>query len=47
MCLWFFWLSRSLQRSAKEATHFIETAPISEADRDKICHVNTERLLRL
>jgi 2,3-dihydroxybenzoate decarboxylase len=33
--------------STKEATHFIETAPISEADRDKICHVNTERLLRL
>jgi 2,3-dihydroxybenzoate decarboxylase len=33
--------------STKEATHFIETAPISEVEKDKICHVNTERLLKL
>jgi 2,3-dihydroxybenzoate decarboxylase len=33
--------------STKEGTHLIETAPISEAEKDKICHLNTERLLRL
>jgi 2,3-dihydroxybenzoate decarboxylase len=33
--------------SNHEAVHFIETAPISEPDRAKICHLNAERLLRL
>lgn len=28
-------------------TQFIETAPISEIDREKICHLNAERLLKL
>ena len=30
-----------------EAVEFIEKAPISESDREKICHGNAERLLRL
>jgi 2,3-dihydroxybenzoate decarboxylase len=30
-----------------EAVHFIENAPISELDREKICHGNVERLLKL
>ena len=29
------------------ATRFLETAPISPADRAKIAHLNAERLLRL
>lgn len=33
--------------SNHEAVHFFETAPISEPDRAKICHLNAERLLRL
>jgi len=28
-------------------TQFVETAPISEIDREKICHLNAERLLKL
>jgi len=28
-------------------TQFIETAPLSEIDREKICHLNAERLLKL
>jgi 2,3-dihydroxybenzoate decarboxylase len=28
-------------------TRFVESAPISEIDREKICHINAERLLRL
>ncbi len=30
-----------------QAVAFIESAPISEADREKICHTNAERLLKL
>ena len=30
-----------------EAVEFIEKAPISDSDREKICHGNAERLLRL
>nr|WSX25381.1 amidohydrolase family protein [Streptomyces tubercidicus] len=33
--------------SNHKAVHFIETAPISEPDRAKICHLNAERLLGL
>lgn len=33
--------------SSKEAVEFIESAPISKQDRNKICHVNAERLLDL
>jgi 2,3-dihydroxybenzoate decarboxylase len=33
--------------SNRDAVRFIETAPISETDRAKICHLNAERLLRL
>lgn len=33
--------------SNKEGADFIETAPISETDRAKICHLNIERLLKL
>jgi 2,3-dihydroxybenzoate decarboxylase len=33
--------------STKEATEFVETAPISEPDREMICHGNAERLLKL
>lgn len=28
-------------------TRFVETAPVSEIDREKICHLNAERLLKL
>jgi 2,3-dihydroxybenzoate decarboxylase len=28
-------------------TQFVETAPVSEIDREKICHLNAERLLKL
>ena len=31
----------------EQAVHFIENAPISELDREKICHLNAERLLKL
>ena len=31
----------------EEAVHFIENAPVSELDREKICHGNAERLLKL
>jgi 5-carboxyvanillate decarboxylase len=31
----------------KEAVQFIETAPISDSDREKICHLNAERLFNL
>jgi 2,3-dihydroxybenzoate decarboxylase len=30
-----------------DLTQFVETAPISEIDREKICHLNAERLLKL
>jgi predicted TIM-barrel fold metal-dependent hydrolase len=33
--------------SAMEAAQFIETAPISDSDKEKICHLNAEKLLRL
>lgn len=33
--------------SALEAAQFIESVPISESDREKICHLNAEKLLRL
>ncbi|MFC7891999.1 amidohydrolase family protein [Streptomyces sp. NPDC057381] len=33
--------------SNQEAVRFIETAPIGEADRAKICHLNAQRLLGL
>ncbi|GAA2490585.1 amidohydrolase family protein [Streptomyces gobitricini] len=33
--------------SNHDAVRFVETAPISETDRAKICHLNAERLLRL
>ncbi len=33
--------------STEEGVHFIEAAPISDADKEKICHLNAERLLRL
>lgn len=33
--------------STSEAAHFIETAPISEADKERICYRNAERLLGL
>ncbi|WP_309051249.1 amidohydrolase family protein [Streptomyces sp.] len=33
--------------SNQEAVRFIETAPISETDRAKICHLNAQRLLGL
>jgi 2,3-dihydroxybenzoate decarboxylase len=33
--------------SLKEGVHFIEHAPISDADKEKICHSNAEKLLRL
>ena len=31
----------------EQAVHFIDNAPISELDREKICHLNAERLLKL
>jgi 2,3-dihydroxybenzoate decarboxylase len=33
--------------SALEAAQFIESAPISDNDKEKICHLNAEKLLRL
>lgn len=33
--------------SNKEAVKFIESTPISENDKEKICHLNAEKLLRL
>jgi 2,3-dihydroxybenzoate decarboxylase len=33
--------------STKEGTEFIEAAPISEPDREMICHGNAERILKL
>ena len=33
--------------SAMEAAQFIESAPISDSDKQKICHLNAEKLLRL
>jgi 2,3-dihydroxybenzoate decarboxylase len=33
--------------SPKDATEFIQTAPISEPDREMICHGNAERLLKV
>lgn len=33
--------------SNKDAVQFMETAPICESDKEKICHLNAERLLRL
>lgn len=33
--------------STEDSVRFISTAPISEIDRAKICHLNAERLLRL
>ena len=33
--------------SLESRTLFVETAPISEIDREKICHLNAERLLKL
>jgi predicted TIM-barrel fold metal-dependent hydrolase len=33
--------------SAVEASQFIETAPISDGDKEKICHLNAEKLFRL
>lgn len=33
--------------SSEEAVQFIENAPISQIDREKICHLNAERILRL
>jgi 2,3-dihydroxybenzoate decarboxylase len=33
--------------STKEAVEFIDNAPLSEIDREKICHLNAERVLNL
>lgn len=33
--------------SSEDSVRFIETAPISQADREKICHLNAARILRL
>lgn len=33
--------------SMKQHVDFIESAPISDSDREKICHLNAERLLKL
>jgi predicted TIM-barrel fold metal-dependent hydrolase len=33
--------------SCKMAAEFIKSAPISDSDREKICHLNAEKLLRL
>jgi 2,3-dihydroxybenzoate decarboxylase len=33
--------------STEDSVRFINTAPISEIDRAKICHLNAQRLLRL
>lgn len=33
--------------STEEAVSFINTVPVSEADREKICHLNAARLLRI
>jgi 2,3-dihydroxybenzoate decarboxylase len=33
--------------STKEAVEFIDNAPLSEIDREKICHLNAERVLKL
>ncbi len=33
--------------SMERTTQFVDTAPISEMDREKIFHVNAERLLKL
>ena len=33
--------------SALEAARFIDSMPMSDSDREKICHLNAERLLRL
>lgn len=30
-----------------EAVRFIKSAPIADGDREKICHLNAERILRL
>jgi 2,3-dihydroxybenzoate decarboxylase len=34
-------------QSIKDGAQFIETAPISDADREKICYRNAEQLLSL
>ena len=33
--------------STKEGVEFIENAPLSQIDREKICHLNAERALGL
>jgi predicted TIM-barrel fold metal-dependent hydrolase len=33
--------------SNKEAVQFIESMPMSDSDKEKICHLNAEKLLRL
>jgi 2,3-dihydroxybenzoate decarboxylase len=33
--------------SNKEAVQFMEALPISDGDKDKVCHLNAERLLKL
>jgi 2,3-dihydroxybenzoate decarboxylase len=33
--------------SMKQHVDFIDTAPISEIDRAKICHLNAEKLFKL
>lgn len=33
--------------STKEGVEFIESAPISQIDREKICHLKAARILRL
>ena len=33
--------------SAVEATQFIRTVPVDESDREKICHLNAEKLLKI
>jgi predicted TIM-barrel fold metal-dependent hydrolase len=33
--------------SSKEAVQFIESMPISDGDKEKICHLNAEKLLAL
>jgi 5-carboxyvanillate decarboxylase len=35
------------QESHVEAAQFIESAPISDSDKEKICHLNAERLFKL
>ncbi|HEX4207301.1 MAG TPA: amidohydrolase family protein [Ktedonobacteraceae bacterium] len=34
-------------QSTRDVTHFIETAPISDVDKEKICYRNVERVLKL